>query len=376
VNLQSSKTGMRIVALVSLVFIAAFALGCGGADSGSQSPTLGVLSSDASGGTPRFSPPPYTEIADNVSLRPDQAEAMEKAVEKWREAVSRQWEAHQTRRAGGVKPERGAMRNMADHESPMLVFLEESSDILDAGQFAQLAAFLSEHRDANRQAMEQKRPDKGQRPEGHPSMRGEGPGPMFGGLADELDLTEEQQAQIAEAQKAMHEAMQQLRTQYEDARNNEEFRAKAKELRDAMQEKIHSILTEEQLAQLEQLREDRQAERQAQHEQMVEIRLDRHVEFLTKVLDLTDAQSLQVKEILTTAHDQTKTLMESAREDETARENIRDALKNIRDEAASAIKGILTADQVTVFDALKQLMPGDRGPGPGGHPRGFGRRHG
>jgi len=332
-----------------------------------------LSSSAATAGGQCPTPPTYADIINHVQLRSDQLQPMENAVEAWHATVTEEWTTRQAQRESGTRPQRGAIEN---HATPMQDFLVESAGILDSDQLVQLITFLAENREANRQAMAQNRPERGARPEGRPPMDGQARGMKHDPILDDLNLTDEQQEQLAAARQEMHDAMQELRAQYPDGRRNEEFQAKSKELRDQMQARTESILTEEQLAQLQQLREERQAERTAQHEEMVEIRLDRHVEFLTGVLGLTDAQSQQVREILTNSHEQTKTLMESAREDKTAQDELREALKNLRDEAATSIRGILTAEQITVFDALKDLMPRDGGPGPGGPPHGMGQRRG
>jgi len=373
VNTRQKTTGRHGLILIGLVIIAAFAVGCGGADSQSQSATLGLLSSEAADGGARPAPPTYAEIVNNVQLRSDQLQPLENAVETWHTTVTTQWETRQAQRESGVKPNRGAMANRAN---PMQDFLVESAGILDAGQLVQLVAFLAQNREEHRQAMAQNRTERGQRFEGRHPMDDQGRGAKFGGLPDEINLTDDQRAQIAAARQEMGDAMTELRAQYPDGRKSEEFQTKAKELRDQMQTRIHGILTPEQLNQMQQLRDDRQAERAEQREEMVEIRLDRHVEFLTGMLKLTAAQSGQVRDILTRSHEQTKALMASVREDKTARDELRDAMKTIQDEAAAGIRDILTPEQTTVFDALKDLMPREGNPGRGGHTRGMGMHRG
>jgi len=373
VNTRQKTTGRRSLIMIGLVCIAAFAIGCGGAESGSDSSTLGLLSSAANDGGQRPAPPTYAEIVNNVQLRSDQLQPMEDAVETWHAAVTSQWETRQAQRESGTRRERGAIK---DRAAPMQDFLVESAGILDSDQLVQLIAFLAENREENRQAMAQNRSGKGKRFEGHRPKDGQGRGQKHDRLPDELNLTEEQRAQLAEARQPMRDVMQELHAQYPGGRKNEEFQTKAQELRDKMRATMEGILTQEQLDQLQQLRDNRHAERSEQREEMVETKLDRHVEFLTGVLDLTDTQSEQVRDILASSHEQTKTLMENAREDKTARDELRDAMKNIKDEAATTIRGILTPEQTAIFDALKEMMPRDGRPGRRGHPRGHGMRRG
>jgi Spy/CpxP family protein refolding chaperone len=89
------------------------------------------------------------------------------------------------------------------------------------------------------------RPDRSERPGGAPGQ----PGDMLKKMAEELGLSDEQKAKLGEAFKAQREAMKDL--------SPEERREKMKESREAMNAKVKEILTAEQYAKWEKIRDER-----------------------------------------------------------------------------------------------------------------------
>lgn len=93
------------------------------------------------------------------------------------------------------------------------------------------------------------KPERSERPEGGP--RGGQRGDQLKKMAAELNLTEAQKTQLQEAFKAQRESMQGLK----DAAP-EERRAAMKEAREKMDAKVKEILTPEQYAKWEKIREE------------------------------------------------------------------------------------------------------------------------
>ncbi len=95
------------------------------------------------------------------------------------------------------------------------------------------------------------KPARSERPErpgggpGGPGQRGD----MLKKMAEELNLTDDQKAKLQEVFKAQREAMKDL--------SPEERREKMKESREAMNAKIKAILTAEQYAKWEKIRDER-----------------------------------------------------------------------------------------------------------------------
>jgi hypothetical protein len=146
---------------------------------------------------------------------------------------------------------------------------------------------------------------------------------------------------------------------------DEATREQARELREQMREQVADILAPEQLAQLEQLRGERRAERQEQRQAEFPERLERHVGFLTRMLKLDEAQQQQIGDILVENHEQIQTLHQNAREQDLSFEDLREQLEQIREQTSAAISKLLTAEQATIFDAIQSLLPPHRGLGRG-----------
>ncbi len=92
------------------------------------------------------------------------------------------------------------------------------------------------------------RPNRSERPEGGPGGGGQR-GDMLKKMAEELGLSEEQKTKLQEAFKAQRESMKDL--------SPEERREKMKESREVMNAKIKEILTAEQYAKWEKIRDER-----------------------------------------------------------------------------------------------------------------------
>lgn len=94
------------------------------------------------------------------------------------------------------------------------------------------------------------RPERPERPAGGPGGAGGGQrGDMMKKMAEELSLSDEQKTKLQEVFKAQREAMKDL--------SPEERREKGKETREAMDAKVKAILTAEQYAKWEKIRQER-----------------------------------------------------------------------------------------------------------------------
>lgn len=89
------------------------------------------------------------------------------------------------------------------------------------------------------------RPNRAERPGGGPGQRGD----MLKKMAEELGLSDEQKTKLQEVFKAQREAMKDL--------SPEERREKMKESREEMNAKVKEILTAEQYAKWEKIRDER-----------------------------------------------------------------------------------------------------------------------
>jgi chromosome segregation ATPase len=229
--------------------------------------------------------------------------------------------------------------------------------------------FLTERMEVHRSATAEFRGDGphagkagGRRPGGFHGGRG-GPGDALGvrieKLIEELDLSEEQGSQIRDALQEMRKAMQALRSQYSPVEGAREgLREKVEEIREQFAAKLKAILDAEQLERLEELRAERRSDIAEKREINQQQRIERRVDFLTKVLDMNDSQKQEVSGFLTDAAEQARALYQKERNEEISREDLRDELHSIQEGSMAAIRGVLTPGQAEVFDALKELVPG------------------
>ena len=88
-------------------------------------------------------------------------------------------------------------------------------------------------------------------------------------------------------------------------------------------------------------------------------RLDR----LTQALGLTPDQQAKIKPIL---NDETQKIQALRNDTSVPKDQVRTKMKDIRDATNTAIKALLTPDQVTKFDALQQQRQGHGKGGKGG----------
>jgi Spy/CpxP family protein refolding chaperone len=272
----------------------------------------------------------------------------------------------------------------------MMQFLEEAAVVMDTDQFVELLEMMA----AQMEQMQQDDGSPGNGPPGHRfgrSGRGPGPGPdgtcprgvdgrrgprqgarfgqggnrpgngprsqgmpgrgLLGEVLAELDLTVEQTEQI-------QQFLQEYRNNFDGPPAD---RAEAGQRRLEMREQMHAfletILTPDQLAQLEELIEARRTERMEQRLERMQARLERHVEFLTNVLLLDESQAAQVTELATAAITAVRELHEGAGGDDFDPEAVREQVRQVHEETIASIRELLNQDQLRRFEALLGLLP-------------------
>ncbi|WP_179862327.1 Spy/CpxP family protein refolding chaperone [Longibacter salinarum] len=200
-----------------------------------------------------------------------------------------------------------------------------------------------------------RRSGRGMRGQRH-SPRGPGRDADFvgPGLSD-LDLTDEQQSQIAEIRSTYRQEMRALR---DDAgRPSAETREAMRSLRTEMRSEIRAVLTDEQVQQIEERRSERRGQREVRRAESLEAR--------NEVLKLNEEQK-QKLDSLRSAHQQARAEMRGQRSSVDRRAH--------RTAGRAAIAEILDDDQeaiVTLHRALRGVMLGGDGRPRG--PRGGGR---
>lgn len=173
-------------------------------------------------------------------------------------------------------------------------------------------------------------------------------GHMLRRLAGELELTDDQRAQMRTIHQETREQMRALRESGD--------RSAMRQLRRSVHDRIQSVLTDAQRAELAELR--------AQHARR---RLSRRVERMTERLELSPTQAEQIRGILRHSASQRRALREQARLDESSP---REAMRALRESTRAQIRSVLTEAQATQLDEMRANR-GRRGRG-----HGFGRGHG
>ena len=287
-----------------------------------------------------LAPPAFTEIAEVISLDDSQGETIKAALTDWREASA------------------GQSRGRGEGRQALLKdFIAEVALSLETEKLAALVVFVVDHQESRMEAMRGK--TQGRRG-GARHGRGHGGG-QGGGMFAELDLTGEQQTAMKEARDAMRETMKALHEQFrEGAITEEELHAQAQAAREAMKAAVAEILTEEQLAKLEELQAERMTERLERRLENLGSRIDEKLEFMAAVLDLTEAQQAAIRTIMETAVEDEKAIIQSILAGETSHEDGRTALHDLRAATREAIEAELTEDQLARLEALRPLKRGPK----------------
>jgi len=173
---------------------------------------------------------------------------------------------------------------------------------------------------------------------GHGHRRGHGIQRML----RELELTDNQQAQVRAIMESARERRQELRGEGRSAETREAMRTLHQETRQL----VLDVLTPEQKAKMEELR--------GQHQ---ERRLDRRVTRMTEKLSLSETQATRIRSILEAAAEQRRAL----RNGSEAGTERRQAMQTLRERTKAAVDAVLTAEQRTALEAHRAEHEGRRG---------------
>lgn len=250
---------------------------------------------------------------------------------------------------------------------PMHGFLLEASTFLDQEQMAKLVALLAEQRQERRQGGEVCDGQRGQRRGQRGQRQGQHEGIL--GYADELELTEDQIAALTALQEETRgEFRGQRGRRGRGQRPTDEQRAQMEELRDAHQARVQEILTDAQWAKLEELRTQQREERREARQERGMQRQEERIEFLAEILDLSDGQREALESLMAGQHDKIAALGEEFREglegerpSEEQRAAHFEAMEAIRSETRAGILELLDEDQAKLFEALEEMRPEPRG---------------
>jgi Spy/CpxP family protein refolding chaperone len=163
----------------------------------------------------------------------------------------------------------------------------------------------------------------------------------------DLQLSDDQKAKFRSTNDEYRLQMQELRKK--DDITVKEQRSRMETLRKDHQTKMQGILTSEQKAKLQKMKEDRTAKHQADREK-------RGQEMKTR-LGLTDDQSAKLKKSHTDMADKMKAIRENSSLTDDQR---KDEMKKLKDQQHENLKSILTADQIKKLQDRKGRRHGRR----------------
>jgi len=186
------------------------------------------------------------------------------------------------------------------------------------------------------------------------------------GLLQELGLDETQQAAVQAAREAMHAAAQTLFEQFRAGTlTREELHAAMQPLQEQMWTTIEGILTAEQLAQLNELRNARVLAQLERALERIQANLTEKLPLIAQILGL-DEQQLAAA---TSLHEERVTaltgIIESLRSGQMSGQEAREAAQALREQTLADFRALLTAEQQEIFDALKTLQHRGHRRGPG-----------
>jgi len=318
--IQSSRA-LRSVVLLGSATLVAFATGCSdtSAPAISSDPVVSI----------EDTVPPMSELTVEADLTEAQARALEPALAEWRSAMAKS----------------EASEDFLLEDSPAIEFLAQAAGVVDRNQLStvvRLAQRSVEARDVSLQ------PDPGDRRANlHRGIKG---------LFRDLDLTDEQIALIRAALATSHEEAEALCDDFKDGViTEEELLAGRVEIREALDETIASVLTDKQNEQLEQNKIEVMERRLTRMLERFDARVERRVKRLDALLELTDDQEAAVSTVLAGAKPDIEALLVSVEAGTVSSEDARDQFHAIREEVREAVRAELTAEQVEILDALRDM---------------------
>jgi hypothetical protein len=177
-------------------------------------------------------------------------------------------------------------------------------------------------------------------------QKNKGHHPMQGIDMKQLNLTDAQKEQFRTQKESFHKQMEELKKN--DNITVKEWKGKAEELRKQHKEQTKNILTKEQKSQLEKMKEEGKAKREAMGKE--------RAEKMKTTLGLTDEQSIKMKTNRLKMGEKMKAIRENTSlSDEQKREN----MKQLHKEQKEFLKSILTEEQLNKMKESRHRKPNE-----------------
>ena len=170
-------------------------------------------------------------------------------------------------------------------------------------------------------------------------------GDDFGGIYKVL--TDDQKVTFKAIVTAYKERFKAIHEQVKDGSLKEDARSQMDALKEAMQAEVDALLTEEQKAQIDQNKADREIERQAYKDSSKAVMVD--------VLDMTAEQVTAFGEANKEARDAAMALFEQAKNGDIDKDTLREGLKNIFATKNEKMEALFNDDQLEIIKIHKAL---------------------
>jgi Spy/CpxP family protein refolding chaperone len=388
----SKQHGAALLLTVCLSVFTLILVGCpereNDAVSGIASPqtTDGDLTERVGAGAPTID-----ELADRLSLNEAQVLLMGAALDELRLAIEARREMRDDRdqfergpgggHHGSGRSCDGEQRADAGERPQNLKhqFVMSCCEFLSLEQRGELISLMAERREAAMAAWTEKSEGRRPRRGGHHGGSCADPagGNRHGGHGDfdcnhgqmleSLELTEAQQMAIDTLHQEMRDQMQALRQQVGSGGMSDDLREQITALRESMKTRMQEILTEEQQAQLQALRDGRRSERRCEQLtrrlENVGRGAERRLAHLTTILDLTADQISQVEAIQAGTVEQQRVVIQGWIDGTLTREEARAQKERLHEQTIAQIRAVLTEEQAELFDLLTEFFASSRGHG-------------
>ncbi len=299
--------------------------------------------------------PSLEDLEQTLSLDEAQLEAVRTALAKLRLALADRLRQRSEPEGSGYGPRAGS--DAGEELSPQMDFILECAESLDHDQLIALLGVLAERAERPLRADHRERRRRGPDAEGDPIAA------RLEAWSQDLNLTPEQLEQLRAIFAAHREALQDARTARREGGGDGDLRERMRALRERIHDEIAGVLTPEQLQTLEEARAARHAQGQEERAAQQEARLDRHLEFLTALLELSAQQTAGVREIVSEARAQVEHVQAMLRDGSLGRRDARERIEEVHASAREAIRNLLDPEQQEIFAALEELRGRRHPPG-------------
>lgn len=335
--MRTQNRSRMVIAMMGIAGIGLAGCNSGGSSAGISKAGSSVASAPLDAATMADWIPTITDLRSHVQMTDAQAASVDAALSNWRTDVA----ARGQRRRDGATPDFKAAGGMFP---PAATFLSEAGKYLQTDQFVALAGYLKTVQTQHRPELAEVRRHAG----GRMAER------MVRRMVDQLALSPEQEKQVQQILQEFRAARMQAFQGRQGSMPPDT--AAISRMRGELLTRLSGVLTPDQLAQFKNFQEKRHERWEANKDDRRNTVISNAVERLRGVLQLSDDQAVQVKEILASIPPPAPDGAGGPMMGRFNGPKMPGGGPLIK--AQSQIRGVLSPDQARRFDAVLQLLPG------------------